>query len=184
MSMDIRSQARLPEANWEWLRAKYMAKYLGLLYSCQIRSCQASASNRFLCALLLHNHDDDYSTKVERDKNAHKRRMQIPSRLKTCLAMADTSHIVSGIYAKSVVTAKHVVVTRHSQNCGHKRGAYQRQFTKLCTKCRPNTPQKVPTPSLYRWTINEPSMNHMHLPKTKMLSKVTHCTGCTLANTV
>ena len=109
-----------------------------------------------------------HTIRVERSKNAHKRRMQIPSRLKTCLAMADTSHIVSGIHAKSVVTAKHVVVTRHSQNCGHKRGAYQRQFTKLCTKCRPNTPQKVPTPSLYRWTINEPSMNHMHLPKTTL----------------
>ena len=80
----------------------------------------------------------------------HVRRMQIPSRLQTCLAMADTSHTVSGIYAKSVVTAKHVVATRHSQNCGHKRGAYHQQFTKLCTKCRPNIPQKVPTLSLYR----------------------------------
>ena len=93
----------------------------------------------------------------------HVRRMQIPSRLQTCLAMADTSHTVSGIHAKSVVTAKHVVATRHSQNCGHKRGAYHQQFTKLCTKCRPNIPQKVPTLSLYR-CLHEPSMNHTHLP--------------------
>lgn len=161
-----RCVARLPEASWEWLRARYMAKYL--LYSSQIQSCRASALNRysytqrnvlptwrFMCALFLHNHNQSWTEQEQNKTRAHVKQMQIPSRLQTCLAMADTSHTISGIHAKSVVTAKHVVATRHSQNCGHKRGAYQQQFTKLCTKCRPNTPQKVPTLSLYR-CLHEP----------------------------
>ena len=76
MSMDMHSQARLPEASWEWLRAKYMAKYLGLLYSSQICSCQAGSYTqcnvlptwRFLCALSLHNHDDDTQSELNRTR--------------------------------------------------------------------------------------------------------------------